>query len=77
MNKAKDYIILDKQVAIYFLHEMNHLKLDMVPQEIQDIEFTLRTGQRTTIGKMVAMTKERAEKLGNYIRLAIYPPEET
>ena len=74
---ADDFIVIDRKVAGYFLHEMNHLSIDMVPKDIQEMEFTLRTGQRTSIKKLVEEMQGRAAKLGNYISLAMMPPKET
>ena len=71
-----DYIIIDKKAATYFIHEMNHLSWDWVPQDILDMQIKLRDGRKITIGGLIDDSKKRTEAMGNYLKLALEAQKE-
>ena len=71
-----DYIVVDKKVAGYFMHEMSHLDLHFVPKEIRQMQFALTTGQRTIIDALIEQAQGRIAKLGGYLEAAIKAPKD-
>ena len=68
--KDDTFIIIDKEVAVQFLHHSNHLKWEWVPEDVKKMKIMLRTGKECTIGELIDQAKRRVDVLANYIRLA-------